>query len=238
MRVWTYFAIALLTVLAAGCGSDPQGLSAIAWVDGTGSAKGDSIAMCTERARAVTAQVARKQGTAIVERLDSSTANAPTFRATKKFSVPAEIASDPALIRKKQQDDIDAMYATAAPQLAAPAAGHTEIVGALTASGAKLRDYTGDRFVFVCSDLLDRRLLKLDAIDRPNVERLLERMRVAGEIPQLHGAQVALDTTSAIARDDLGPSEQAAMEFFYSVLIEEGGGQLIAYGTGVDLPLE
>jgi hypothetical protein len=237
MRISLLALSLIIAALAVACGQSQPGPTAIEWIDGTGSAKADSIPMCTRRARAVTEQIANKHGRALVERLDTSTANAPTFQVAKQFDVPAEIASDPRAIARKRRADVDALYRAAAPELAAPAAGSTELVGALAASAAKLQNYTGTRFIYVCSDLLDRRLLKLGEIDQRNVNRLLARMRALGEIPAMHGARVVLDTTSAVARDDLGPREQAAIELFYRTLVKRGGGDVVAYGTGADLPL-
>jgi hypothetical protein len=230
-------ASALFITLLAGCGHGHSRPTAIEWVDGTGSAKGDSIALCTARARAVTEQVAQRQGTAMVQRLDASTANAPTFEVAKTFDVPAEIASDADLIRQKRESDVRALYASAAPELSAPAAGGTEVVGALAASAAKLQGYSGERFIYICSDLLDHRLVKLRTLDMRSVNRLLRDMRSKGEIPSMHGTEVVLDTTSATARDHLGPSEQAAIERFYRALVKLGGGEVVAYGVGATLPL-
>jgi hypothetical protein len=228
----------LAGLLVAGCGTGGNHPIVIEWIDATGSAKGGSIALCTRRAREVTKQVAREEGVAVVERLDAATANAPTFQVTRTFKIPAEIASDPVRIEEKHGEDVDALFRQIAPSLAAPPAGSTDIVGALNASGARLRDAKGERFIYICGDLGDRRLLRLDTLDRKSVQALIDRMRSRGDIPKLYGAKVVLDTTSAVARDALGPAEQAAMESFYRALIEAGGGELAAYGTATTLPVK
>jgi hypothetical protein len=232
--VLLFLAVCLL-VVACGIGRQPPML--IGWIDGTGSAQQDSIALCERRAREVTTQVARAEGVAILERLDAATANAPTFQVTRKFKVPGEIAANPARIEEKHRQDVDALFRQLAPVLARPPSGSTDVVGALGASGARLRDHEGDRFLYICSDLGDRRLLRLGTIDRHRVDALLDRMRRRGDVPKLYGATVVLDTTSAVARDRLGPAEQAAIEHFYRALIEAGGGQLAGYGTATSLPL-
>jgi hypothetical protein len=225
----------LLVACGGGTGSRP---TVVAWIDATGSAKGDSIALCTRRAREVTRQVASEEGVVAVERLDAATANAPTFRATRTFDIPEELASDPSRVEDKHDEDVDSLFRQLAPTLAAPPAGSTDVVGALNASGARLRHEEGSRFVYLCGDLGDRRLLKLDRLDRQSVSALLKRMKREGDVPKLYGAKVVLDTTSAVARDDLGPAEQGAMEDFYRGVVELGGGDLAAYGTGVELPLK
>ncbi len=227
-----------MAIAASGCGDDDGVPSVIQWIDGTGSAAGASIELCTKHARDVTRAAAAQNAIVAVERLDADTANAPTFQNEDEFETPAEIAADPEMIEKEHEDAVDALYTAAAPVLSADAAGHTEVVGALAASGRRLRSHDGPRFIHVCSDLLDRRLLALDRLDQASVEKLLAEMARAGDIPRLHGAKVAFDTTSMQALDELGPPEQAAMEWFYESLVEKGGGELVGYGPGVGLPLD
>lgn len=237
MRIGHAIALSALAVAFAGCGEGGGSPSVIQWIDGTGSAEGDSIALCTERARAATRLVAAEDGTTAIERLDSGTANAPTFRATRTFAVPPEIAADPVRVEKERDAEVDALYGQLAPVLDAPAHGHTEIVGALAASGRRLRDHDGPRYIHICSDLLDRRLLALDRLDEESVSKLIERMASTNDIPRLHGTKVVFDTTSALALDPIKPDEHAAIESFYRELVARGGGQVAAYGPGAQLPI-
>ncbi|HKP89137.1 MAG TPA: hypothetical protein VJT75_04105 [Thermoleophilaceae bacterium] len=223
------------TAVLAGCASGHPAV--VQWVDATASAGGTSMRLCTMRARGVTEQVAAKDGTAAVERLDASTANAPTFEVTATFDTPTEIAADPDRIRRHHAEQVGALYRRAAVALRAPPRGYTDVVGALNASGSWLESRNGGRFAWLCSDGLDRRLLRLPVIDRAHVERLLRRLRQLRQIPRLHGATVVFDTTSSTARDRLGPSEQQAVEFFYRALVREGGGHVGGFGTGTRLPL-
>src|SRR3954454_18793661 len=104
MRIYGGIALVAVAATLAACGEPDQRPSVVQWIDGTGSAEGDSIALCTKRAREASREVAARDGTTAIERLDADTANAPTFQTSRTFKIPPEIAADPVRIEKERDD--------------------------------------------------------------------------------------------------------------------------------------
>jgi len=224
--------------IMAGCGAGEQVPPELAVLDHTGSSTAGSTELCarhlSDYARERYVSVTGKRGELRVDLFDAATDSEPTFPVRESFDVPATDRSNPKRTKKDLEQRLSDLDTAIAHHLqeAGPSHGGTDVVTMLTSLGEAARAVHAKR-VWICSDFADNRLP--NPLTRAGALAVLRTVRSQGALPDLHGLDVILDTSSTRGRIDVTAAELSALSLFAHQLVKDAGGTMLSYGPGAEV---